>query len=227
MASPDLSEGTARPNVLLVLVDDAHLSMVNRIPAVQKLLVEQGTTFQNTVSNYPLCCPGRVALLRGQYAHNHLIAGNDGTKFFEYGYQESNLPTWLDSVGYRTALFGKYLNNYAGDEIPPGWDRWYAWNGPKMGWSSVNGQGNAFALDESQADALLSEKALRFLNTTPSDEPFFVWAGFGAPHKPFYHDPSTTESFPRAKVPRTPAFNEVDVSDKLSLPQWDLVSRRR
>jgi N-acetylglucosamine-6-sulfatase len=201
--------------------------MVNRIPAVQKLLVEQGTTFQNTVSNYPLCCPGRVALLRGQYAHNHLIAGNDGTKFFEYGYEESNLPTWLDSVGYRTALFGKYLNNYAGDEIPPGWDRWYAWNGPKMGWSSVNGQGNAFALDESQADALLSEKALRFLNTTPSDEPFFVWAGFGAPHKPFYHDPSTTESFPRAKVPRTPAFNEVDVSDKLSLPQWDLVSRRR
>lgn len=214
IASSTSSVGAAKPNIILVLVDDAHPSMVNRIPAVRKLLVRQGTTYQNTVSNYPLCCPGRVALLRGQYAHNHLIAGNDGTKFFEYGYQRSNLATWLNGVGYRTALFGKYLNNYGGNDIPPGWDRWYAWNGPRMGWSSVNDQGRTFALEKSKADALVSGKALRFLNNTSRDRPFFVWAGFGTPHKPFFHAQSTNDRFTGAQVPRTPAYNEADVSDK-------------
>jgi N-acetylglucosamine-6-sulfatase len=208
------SAQAAKPNVLLVLIDDAHPSMVNRLPAVRELLVQQGTTYQNAVSNYPLCCPGRVALLRGQYAHNHRIADNDDTKFFEYGYQRSNLPTWLNDVGYRTALFGKYLNNYAGKDIPPGWDRWYAWNGPLMGWSSVNDQGRTFALDSSKADALVSDNALRFLSNTPEDQPFFAWAGFGTPHEPFYYDFSTKERFTGVSVPRSPAFNEADVSDK-------------
>jgi N-acetylglucosamine-6-sulfatase len=203
-----------KPNVLLVLVDDAHPGMVNHIPAVRQKLIQQGTTYQNAVSNYPLCCPGRVALLRGQYAHNHRIGGNDGTKFFRYGYQRSNLPTWLDGVGYNTALFGKYFNNYRGNVIPPGWERWSAWNGPEMGWSSINDQGKTFALDKREADALTSERALRFLDSTPSDKPFFVWAGFGTPHQPFYHAAATNDRFTGTRVPRTPAFDEADVSDK-------------
>jgi N-acetylglucosamine-6-sulfatase len=214
IASAASDEAALKPNVLLVLVDDAHPSMVNHIPAIKQKLIQQGTTYQNAVSNYPLCCPGRVALLRGQYAHNHRIGGNDGTRFFRYGYQHSNLATWLNGVGYNTALFGKYLNNYEGNGIPPGWDRWYAWNGPEMGWSSVNDQGKSFALDKREADALTSERALRFLDSTSREKPFFVWAGFGTPHQPFLHAASTNDRFTGTRVPRTPAFDEADVSDK-------------
>lgn len=39
----------------------------------------------------------------------------------------SMLATWLDDEGYRTALFGKYLNGYGRRAyVPPGWDRWFA-----------------------------------------------------------------------------------------------------
>ena len=209
------SVAAEKPNVLFVLVDDAHISMLNRIPAVREKLVEQGTTYRNTVSNNPLCCPGRVALLRGQYPHNHLVPGNNGPAFFENGYQRNNLPTWLNNqANYKTALFGKYLNNYGGKTVPLGWDRWYAWNGPQMGWSSVNNQGRTSTISPKDADALLSNNALRFLENTPRSQPFFVWAGFGAPHRPYHHAPSTEDRFAGVQVPRTPAYNEADVSDK-------------
>ncbi len=38
-----------------------------------------------------------------------------------------NLPVWLQRAGYRTAHFGKFLNNYGGPAettVPAGWERW-------------------------------------------------------------------------------------------------------
>src|SRR5687767_13466140 len=72
------AEAATRLNILFVLADDAHVSMLGRTPSIEAELVERGTTYANTVSNYPLCCPGRVTLLTGQYAHNHGIIKNNG-----------------------------------------------------------------------------------------------------------------------------------------------------
>ena len=46
-------------------------------------------------------------------------------------WQQNTLATGLKAVGYRTALFGKYLNTHgwfcdAGVRVPPGWDRFFA-----------------------------------------------------------------------------------------------------
>jgi hypothetical protein len=85
-------------------------------------------------------------------------------------------------------LFSKYMNNYRDRYIRPGWDRWYGWNGPKEGWSSVNGQGRVKPLDKREADPLVSKNALEFLgNRLNKAAPVFAFVSFGAMHDPYYH----------------------------------------
>ena len=96
---------------------------VQFMPNVQRLLAKQGTTFDNAITSFPLCCPSRATFITGQYAHNNGVFGN----FAPYGWygmqgRDNTLPVWLDDVGYRTAMIGKWLNGYgsadAHGEIP-------------------------------------------------------------------------------------------------------------
>ena len=210
----------ARPNIIFVLTDDQMPGTENRMQALQNNLVGGGVKFSSTVSTYPLCCPGRATLQRGQYPHNTRIYGNSEPqggweKFQRLGLHHSTVATWLDDAGYQTGLFGKYMNNYRDRLIPPGWDRWYAWNGVDMGWTSVNDQGNVKPLERPQADSLVADNATEFLkNRLPGPQPVFAFVNFGAMHEPYHHASIDANKFKGVGVPRTPAFNEADVSDK-------------
>lgn len=61
-----------KPNIVFIFTDDQdyQLNSLDYMPNVQKHLVEKGTTFRNHYATVSLCCPSRVSLLRGQYAHN-------------------------------------------------------------------------------------------------------------------------------------------------------------
>jgi arylsulfatase A-like enzyme len=202
------------------MTDDQLPGTENAMPNLEADVTSQGLKFTNMTSTFPLCCPGRATIMRGQYAHNTKIYGNSmplggWEKFKKRGEHKSTVATWLDNAGYQTALFGKYMNNYTETYIPPGWDRWYGWNGPYEGWSSVNDQGRERLLFKRQADSLVSENALKFLgNHLDKSAPVFAFVNFGAMHYPYYHAEQDADRFKGASVPRTPAFNEEDVSDK-------------
>jgi N-acetylglucosamine-6-sulfatase len=221
-ASPGRAEqeGPGRPNIVFVLTDDQMPGTEDEMPALQNNLVEAGVKFSNTVSTYPLCCPGRATIQRGQYPHNTRIYGNSEPlggweKFSRLGLHKSTVATWLDDRGYETGLFGKYMNNYRGATIPPGWDRWYAWNGADEGWSSVNDQGGVKDLDRQEADTLVADEAAGFLEgRLRGSEPVFAFVNFGAMHEPYPSSPVDADKFKGVGVPRTPAFDERDVSDK-------------
>lgn len=219
-----LKEGFAqvqhRPNIIFVFTDDQMPGTENRMPALQNNIVREGVTFSNTVSTYPLCCPGRATFQRGQYPHNTHIYGNEvpmggWDEFQNQGLHHSTIATWLDASGYSTGQFGKYMNNYRDRGIPPGWDRWYAWDGPQQGWESVNDQGVHRDINPQNADTLVADHALTFMDTRlSSGKPFFAAVNFGAMHRPYYHARADNDNFIGERVPRTPAFNEDDVSDK-------------
>ena len=78
--------------------------------------------------------------------------------FKSLGEQESTIATWLHQA--ETGLFGKYMNNYTDWVIPPGWDRWYAWNGPSEGWTARQRPGYPEASGWQEADSLVADEAL-------------------------------------------------------------------
>src|SRR5215212_8909629 len=124
-------EPVDRPNIILILADDLADDDLSYMPNLRSLLIEQGTTFENAFVTDSLCCPSRATILRGQYAHNHGILENGSPnggyeKFRSLGRQNSTLATWLQDAGYRTVLNGKYMNDYEGTQVPPGWDNWHA-----------------------------------------------------------------------------------------------------
>ncbi len=222
-ADASLGQATGRPNIVFVLTDDQMPGTENRMPALQSNLVQQGTKFTNMTSTFPLCCPGRATLLRGQYPHNTKIYGNSPPaggweKFKARDLHQSTMATWLDGANYQTGHFGKVMNNYRERTVPPGWDRWYAWNGVDMGWTSVNDQGNERSLERQEADSLVADEALGFLDSRlrGGSAPVFAYVNFGAMHQPYAHPNIDDKKFTGVSVPRTPAFNEDDVRDKPS-----------
>ena len=128
-ARPASAAKDGRPNILVVMTDDQAQADLKHMPNVKRLLMKQGTTFADAVDSYPLCCPARATFITGQYAHNHGVASN----FWPNGWngmkgRANIMPAWLQKVGYRTALIGKWLNGYgsvdAHGEVPKGFDIW-------------------------------------------------------------------------------------------------------
>ena len=214
------AQGQTKPNIVFVLTDDQSPGTENAMPNLKSNVTREGVKFTNMTSTFPLCCPGRATIMRGQYAHNTKIYGNSlplggWNKFKGRRLHESTMATWLNRGGYQTGLFGKVMNNYRDKSIPPGWDRWYGWNGPKEGWSSVNDQGRQRPLVKQKADSLVSKNALEFLgNRLDNSAPVFAFVNFGAMHEPYYYAEQDAGKFKGAGVPRTPAFNEDSVADK-------------
>ena len=127
------SKAAPRPNIILILTDDQDLGSVAFMPRTRELLARQGMTFGSHFVPLSLCCPSRATILTGLYPHNHRVYTNfppDGgfERFDELRHDEATLATALHAAGYRTALIGKYLNGYPGEEdashIPRGWDEW-------------------------------------------------------------------------------------------------------
>jgi arylsulfatase A-like enzyme len=136
-----------KPSFVVIQTDDETLDQlyaglnvggveVQSMPYTLSLIANRGVTFNRYYVSYPLCCPSRVSLLTGRYAHNHNDRGNvppNGgyTGFKARGAYTHNIATWLQGAGYRTIHIGKFLNGYgdepfdSGTDVPPGWSSWH------------------------------------------------------------------------------------------------------
>jgi len=218
------------PNIILILTDDQDAASIDSMPILQSLLADEGTNFSNCCVNVSLCCPSRATILLGQNAHNHQVLTNmppNGgfERFYNLGHESSTIATWLQAAGYRTALFGKYLNGYPNPKpstyIPPGWTEWYGVVGDRHYFDyqiNENGKVVFYGADSTDYETdVLSRKATEFIRQNPSDTPFFIYLAPFAPHSPTIPAPRHASEFDSANAPHPPSFNEEDVTDK---PQW-------
>src|SRR5215216_993899 len=194
---PGTGESADRPNIIFVLADDLDLASAQKMPKVNSLLVERGATFEEAFVSYPACCPSRATMLTGLYAHNHGVRGNKRPvggfeKFRDEGREEGTIAARLQENGYRTALFGKYLNHYPERDDPtyvsPGWDEWYAKLGPHEYYDyRLNENGEVVSYGSEEEDYLtdvLSGHATDFVRRAAEDDPFFAYVAPIAPHNP-------------------------------------------
>ena len=217
---------TPKPlNVVLIVTDDQDSMSARDMPLMQSLIASQGVTFQNAIATTPLCGPSRATLMSGRYAHTHGVRSNQAPLggyaiYRDRGMEADSLPVWLKAAGYRTAYLGKYTNGYGPGwrSSPPGWDDWLAFTEPQayvnFTYNENGGDRNAPS-GEYQTD-FLTTKALEYLRKTEDrdDQPFFMVVMPYAPHNDARPASRHSSMFGSRGAPRTPSFDEADVSDK-------------
>jgi N-acetylglucosamine-6-sulfatase len=205
---PQSAQSAARsekPNIVFVLTDDMRKDDLRFVPETRSLVGNRGMEFDNAFVTFAMCCPSRASILTSLYPHNHLVFTNEAPEGGEPGFRHldnSTLATWLDDAGYRTALFGKYFNGYAGTYQPPGWDVWHP----------------------NEPDTLRAQRAEHFIRASAQDKaPFFAYVALQTPHPPAKPPARYADRYPNLRVPRTRDFNEKYVSDK---PYWIRTAHR-
>ncbi|MBJ8344747.1 sulfatase-like hydrolase/transferase [Antrihabitans sp. YC2-6] len=223
-----------RPNIVLILADDLDNTATpvwEAMPLTAALIRDRGMEFENGFAPMPICCAARASILTGKYGHNTGVLTNGGEvggfdAFRDNGNEQATIATYLHDAGYRTGMAGKYLNGLEHDRghIPPGWDDWNA------GVDNLLYTGYGYTLNENgrqvrygvrpqdyQTD-VIARKSAEFITDSARDgRPFFWYAASTAPHFPLpaapRHLPLTTPT----AAPRSPNYQEPDVSDK---PSW-------
>ena len=220
IAHNSIAQASSKPNIVLIVTDDQHMHHLKNMPYLSNNPKGHWVTFTNAFENVPLCCPSRANILSGQYAHHTGVNSNGGTRFRD----DSTIATWLKSTGYKTALVGKYLNGYpfTGKAlIPPGWDYWVAFYEGQDYYNYQlyeNGTLNSYgSTAQEYSTDVFYNRAISFLNTTSSDQPFFLYFAPQAPHQNFTPAPRHAGLYSTLPIFYGPNFNEADVSDK---PAW-------
>jgi arylsulfatase A-like enzyme len=229
----------SRPNIIFILTDDQPSHTVDYMPTIKNELMAKGVVFENGFVTTPLCCPSRVSILSGRYAHNHDVLNNTLPLGGASKYDDSqSVAIWLQDAGYRTGYFGKYLNGYEDLQpygyVPPGWDVWKAFLSKNL--TTVEDAGNmqyffdfsmsengtpityAKSKDNFSAD-VVTRGALEFIRDS-RDKPFMMMLGYYNPHSPYISAPRHKNAFRAGEdywdwvQYRPPNFNEKDISDK-------------
>jgi N-acetylglucosamine-6-sulfatase len=222
-----------RPNIVLILTDDQRFDTIGLthsidgvtpvMPNVVNELVHHGVTFENSYVTTALCAPSRSSLLAAKYSHTTGVHDNSGA---DGGFQAfddaSTLAVWLKAAGYRTGLYGKYINGYGSSApyIPPGWDEWHAFkNVAYFNYTLIeNGTEVSFgSADTDYSTDVLRDRAVQFIHDSAGATPFFLYFVPKAPHGPATPAPRHAGSFSGIPPWRPANYNEADVSDK---PAW-------
>ena len=207
-----------RPNILIIVTDDQRFGTFGVMPKTSSMLIHQGVSFPHAYGTTPLCCPARASIFTGRYAHNHHVWLNSERGWRKLD-QRTTLQHHLHQNGYRTAIAGKYFNDWTLKARPPWFDRWWVFapgDGGLGGYynTSWNLNGRLRTIHSYSTD-FVADRAVGFIRSGEAHDrrPWLLYATPFAPHEPA--TPATRDD--SASVPRfrsTPAVRESDLSDK-------------
>ncbi|TWU65831.1 Arylsulfatase precursor [Crateriforma conspicua] len=199
-----------RPNVVLIVADDLGYSDVGfngckEIPTPNlDALADRGVVFECGYASHPYCSPSRAGLLTGRYQQRFGHECNpEPSESFDASPNPPGLPLTEQTIadrlrasGYSTAAIGKW---HLGDQTQywpnrRGFDHWFGFSGGGLSyWGDLGNKPASMAVhrgdtpvDRKSLTYLtddFSEEAVRFVQR-PSDQPFFLYLAYNAPHAP-------------------------------------------
>ncbi|MCW2738721.1 MAG: hypothetical protein JWN97_3365 [Nocardioides sp.] len=130
----------ARPNVIVVMLDDFSMDLVQTMRSVQRMR-RAGASYPHSFVTDSLCCVSRSSFLTGQYPHQTGVRTNTSNSgasmlggwpaFDTHGNPERAFNVRLQEAGYTTGFVGKFLNEYEwvpGRALPPVVPGWSTFN---------------------------------------------------------------------------------------------------
>ncbi|WP_405690357.1 sulfatase [Streptomyces sp. NBC_01185] len=199
----------ARPNILLIVTDDQPKQTEWALPRTVDWLAGHGVTFTHGHVTTPLCSPSRSSVLSGQYAHHHGVRNNGASYQLD---QNTTLQRYLKQAGYRTGLFGKFLNSWTLAQNPPHFED-FALLQPGYVDARWNVNGTVQTINGYTTE-IIKNRTLNFLDKAASDDR--PWFAYVTPYAS--HGPRTPEAkYAGTAVPEwngRPSVPEADRSDK-------------
>jgi len=210
-------------------------------------LAEKGVTFTNAYCNVPVCGASRASMLTGMLPTKNRFL-NYGTFVEKETPNAVTLPQLFKNNGYTTISNGKIYHHL--DDRETDWDevyRPYAFDRNDQGlastdyWQSLwkdyqnpenraeyeqTNTGPAFESaevnDSIYIDGLMTEKVIRDIKKLKNtNQPFFLTAGFIAPHLPFNAPKKYWDLYDRSQIKQPENYNYVPkAAPEMSISNW-------
>jgi len=217
-----------RPNVLLILTDDQGSIDMNcygskdlHTPNMDRL-AEEGTRFTQFYAAASVCSPSRAALLTGKSNLRAGLWGNVPVPAYAEKLKKYGMPTEqvtmaeiLRGNGYYTALIGKWHLGHKPHTLPngQGFDYYFGhhggcidnyshfmfWSGPNMH-DLYQNEKEVYYPGEYFPDLMVGE--IKDILIRKSDQPFFIYWAFNAPHYPYQGEPKWLDYYQDLPTPR-------------------------
>ncbi|MGI9352072.1 MAG: sulfatase family protein [Rhizobiaceae bacterium] len=205
-----------KPNIILIYPDQMRYDCMSpsgnkviKTPHLQRL-ADEGATFDNAFTSYPLCCPFRASMMTGKYAQGHGMYQNH----FPLRADQEFLGERVKEAGYQTLYVGKW-HLEGGPKpgfVPPhrrfGFDRFVGFN---RGHQYLDG---IFWRDTDQPyrckryePDYQTDHLLEFIDQARAedpDKPFLGYISYGPPHHPNEMPDHWRKMYDPAEVPLPP-----------------------
>ena len=206
----------SKPNIIIILADDAGYSDFGfmgsdeiKTPNLDQLALD-GVIFNNAYVSASVCSPSRAGLLTGMYQQRFGHECNlDSDVNNSFDPNQITIAEALKTEGYTTGLIGKW---HLGDKT----QNHPLKNGFDYFWGFISGARNYF-YDPNEVNRnsirnvvenysqtnfegyltdVLGEKAISFIDkNNQSNNPFFLFLSFNAPHTPMQAKEEVLEKF--------------------------------
>ncbi|MBI2422307.1 MAG: sulfatase-like hydrolase/transferase [Candidatus Hydrogenedentes bacterium] len=196
-----------RPNVIYLFSDEHRYQSMSftELPQVHTphlaRMAREGFSFQQCISNYPVCSPYRGMLLSGRWPYQNGVIDNGielphGTQTVAHRFQEA---------GYRTGYIGKW--HLGGERAEPfGFEHSLIWTGTNVHWdtSKYHPADGAPVQPKGYNATLMTDQGLDFIRAH-KDERFFLTLSLNPPHSKFTDPPKEKLAlYPKDSIPYRP-----------------------